>query len=697
MAIFKKEKKTANGFRLLFGYLGLFIAVEGFLTLLPLTILAFYPAEWGCWMDFVIPAAGGIAIGLLMFFTLIAGCKKGKFGKRDDSLLLFLLWISAIILGAMPFFIDSLVGKSGQSGRLSMDFWESFFESMSGYSATGLTVYDGFLTDIPSAQYQFAHVFLFHRALMQFIGGVGLVLVVTSIVSDKYNLKLFFAEGHNDHLLPNMGKTARWIFLIYTVYILLGAGALWIIGMDPFEALCHSISCLATGGFSTRANGLQYWQMGQTDVIGNIITQPLSFGRQIAMEAVFEILMLLGATSFVIHFLIFTLFAKPHKKGVVGERFVALFKDFEIKFTAIVIILVTFITSAYTFVYAFETPQLMTEYLNVHGSLSIGESLRYNLFNVISCLTTTGYSNCGPLSPNTGSLAALGQVSVLSSVFLMIVGGAVGSTGGGIKQYRFGVAIKEFYWSVKSRFVTHGTVSASPITHHGETIQISDADKSDAYNYSFLYLGVLFVGSLALLALPYTTFGSSVYNFASALSGTGLGLFDFEVGTTTVYSFTGYKEALLATTGDATGYYLMLAIIDVGMILGRLEILACYFAFKSFFYDPIRNVIVTGKYKGLIYFLKEQKSIAIRTNKMDKAEAISAVIDEYENLYETNVRVNGNHATLNNADVRRILVSRRDYYLSLSSISNDAREKERYLGMAAELNWLLPRKLRKKI
>ncbi|GEM_PF-86894 len=684
-SFFKREKKTANGFRLLFGYLGLFMMVEGVLTLLPLAILAFYPSEWGCWMDFVIPAAGGVVLGFLLFL-LIAGRKKGKFGKRDDSLLLFLLWMSAVILGALPFFIDGIVGaKTGDTGRLTMDFWESFFESMSGYSATGLTVYDGFL----DSGYQFAHVFLFHRALMQFIGGVGLVLVVTSIVSDKYNLKLFFAEGHNDHLLPNMGRTARWIFLIYIVYILVGAGALWIIGMDPFEALCHSISCLATGGFSTRSSGLLYWQVG---------SGALSLGRQIAMETVFEVLMILGATSFVIHFLIFTIFAKPHKKGIVGKRFVALFRDFEIRFSTIIIILVTFITAAYSLFYAKEMPDLMTEYLSIHSNtLTVGESIRYNLFNVISCLTTTGYSNCGPLSPSTGSLAALGQVSVLCSVFLMIVGGAVGSTGGGIKQYRFGVAIKEFYWSVKSRFVTHGTVTPSPITHHGEVVQISDSDKSDAYNYSFLYFSVLFIGSLALLALPYTTFGSSVYNFASALSGTGLGLFDFQVGTTTVYSFTGYKQALLATTGDATGYYFMLAIIDVGMILGRLEILACYFAFKSFFYDPIREIIVTGKYKGLIYVLKEQKFIAIRMNKMDKAEAISMVINEYETLYEANIRVNGTHASLNSNDVRRIIVNRRDFYISAARQSEDETERNRYMYMAAELNWFLPRRLRKKI
>lgn len=683
MAIIKKEAKTINNFRLLFGYLGLFLIVEGLLTILPLAILAFYPEEAGCYLDFVIPGVAGILIGAFLFFTLIAGRKKGKFGKNGDSLLLVLLWISAVILGALPFFVDGIIGNiTGDTTRLSMDFSESFFESMSGYSATGLTVYTGFL----DSSYPFAHVFLFHRAMMQFIGGVGLVLVVTSVVSDKYNLKLFFAEGHNDHLLPNMGKTARWIFLIYTVYIVLGALALWLCGMPVFDAVCHSISSLATGGFSTRSNGLLAWQIG---------AGALPYGKQIAMEIVFEVLMVLGATSFVIHFLLFTVFvgSKKHLK----DRFWALFRDFELRFSTILMIVLGFMCAAFSLWYSKENPSVIADYVSANGSLTFWESFRYNLFNVISCLSTTGYSNCGPLSPSTGSVAALGQVSILVSVFLMVIGGAVGSTGGGIKQYRFGVALKEFYWSVKNKFAPNIQIHSEPIMRHGEVVQISENDKSDAYNYSFLYMMVLVVGSFLLIMLPYVTFQSAVYNFASALSGTGLGLFDFEVEGTMVYSFLDYKNALIAGGKSTMPYYATLWIIDLGMILGRLEILACYYALKSLFYDPIKGYIHTGSYKGVIYVMKDKKMAAIRSGRMTEAKALDSVIQDYEQMQESLIQTEGAHATLGKKDMLYIIQKKRDQYINLFHRAETDEEKEMYFHMAVYLNWYMPRRRRKKL
>ncbi|MCQ2772128.1 MAG: hypothetical protein MJ238_02465 [Bacilli bacterium] len=680
MLVNKKDKKVANGFRLLFGYLGLFIMVEGILTLLPLVILAFYPAELGCWMDFVIPGGLGIVLGALMFLILIAGRKKGKFGKHGDSLLLVLLWISAILLGALPFLIDGIIGNiTGDTSRLAMDFSESFFESMSGYSATGLTVYTGFL----DSTYPFAHVFLFHRALMQFIGGVGLVLVVTSVVSDKYNLKLFFAEGHNDHLLPNMGKTARWIFLIYTVYIVIGAVALWCCGMPFFDAMCHSISSLATGGFSTRSTGLLYFQ------------ETLPLGNQIAMEIVFEVLMVLGATSFVIHFLIFTVFVGPAAK--LKERFWSLFRDFELRFSTVLMVVLGFMCAAFSLWYSKENPAVIADYVAANGPLTFWQAFRFNFFNVVSCLSTTGYSNCGLLSPSTGSLAALGQVSILVSIFLMIIGGAVGSTGGGIKQARFGVAMKEFYWSVKNKFASSRTLATKPIAKHGEMVQVTDGDRADAYNYSFLYLMTLAVGSFLLLMLPYVSFQSAFYNFASALSGTGLALFDFEVEGTMVYSFLDYKNALIAGGKSVAPYYATLWIIDLGMILGRLEILACYYAIKSLVYDPVKEYVNVGSYRGIINVLKAKKMLAIRSENMLRAEALDAVIKDYEYMQKTNIEVNGSRATLNKRDMRYIIQKKRDEYITLYHRTDEPELKEKYYQMAVDLNWYMPRKYRKRI
>src|SRR5574344_857539 len=176
-------KKEAKGFRLIFGYLGIFLMFEGFVTILPLAILAFYPKEWQVFWDFVIPGLAGIVLGALLFFILVAGRPKGHFARNDDALLLVLLWLCAIVLGSFPFYRTRFpaLNQGLESLNLDMSFSESFFEAMSGYSATGLTVLPNqvFLdaASLNLTLYSAAHVFLFHRALMQFIGGVGLVLL----------------------------------------------------------------------------------------------------------------------------------------------------------------------------------------------------------------------------------------------------------------------------------------------------------------------------------------------------------------------------------------------------------------------------------------------------------------------------------------------------------------------------------------
>ena len=117
---------------------------------------------------------------------------------------------------------------------------------------------------------------------MLFFGGVGLVLVMVSVLSDRHGMRLYSAEGHSDRLLPNLVKSARMIIAIYTGYILSGTFLYMVFGMDWFDALNHSIAALSTGGFSTRAESIGYYNSA-------------------AIEAVTIVLMLLGCTNFLAH------------------------------------------------------------------------------------------------------------------------------------------------------------------------------------------------------------------------------------------------------------------------------------------------------------------------------------------------------------------------------------------------------------
>mgnify|MGYP004622045901 FL=1 len=525
------KRKFGAGYRLIFGYLSLFVSFAGLMLLLPLIMLIFYPEEYACYKSFLIPGAISIVVGLLLSFVLMKGEEKARLGKHQDSVLLCLIWILTVLLGSLPFYLSQFFYPEIEV--IKMSFSESVFESVSGFAAAGFTVFRNLLdAEVAYGLNTFSpHVYLFYRALTQFFGGIGLVLVVASAVSDRYGMKLFYAEGHNDRLLPNLAKTAKITFSIYCLIIALGTLGLWMSGMDAFEALCHSMTGMATGGFSTRSTGFYYFE--SSAYIGNgIFTY-----NPIAAEIVTCIIMLLGATSFL---LIYNLLRGKAKN---------FFKDCEIRFACF--ILIFFILSAsimcmYEFDYASSSISEPIDYLT---------SLRYSGFQIISCLTTTGFVNV----PN---IAYLGPGVIYLSILAMIIGGGVGSTAGAIKQYRVVIILKELKWSIKYKLTPRRQLYPHNVTRAGKTVEVTPEVFKDASLYASLYIVVLFVLSLALVFLPNISITDSIYEVSSALSGTGNSILDF----------LAYKA-----NNTLYCYDILLWILSLAMLLGRLEIMPFYY------------------------------------------------------------------------------------------------------------------------
>ncbi|MBQ2070333.1 MAG: hypothetical protein II467_05315, partial [Bacilli bacterium] len=145
--ISNKNLNTA-GIRLILGYVCVFIAFAGGMVLLPLVILLFFRDEWACFPAFVIPGGSALLFGAIMGAVLMKGQQKGKLGKFQDSVLLVLIWLVTILIGAFPFFLaDKVDFFSANNNAISMSFSESFFESASGFTATGFTLLHGFLGD----------------------------------------------------------------------------------------------------------------------------------------------------------------------------------------------------------------------------------------------------------------------------------------------------------------------------------------------------------------------------------------------------------------------------------------------------------------------------------------------------------------------------------------------------------------------
>ena len=504
--------KEAKGYQLIFGYLGIFFIVAGVACLLPLLMLFFWPEEGAYAHYFYIPGLSACAVGLLLFFLLVFGRDKAQLGKHQDSVLLVLVWLSTILIGAIPLILRG------------MNFNDAVFEATSGYSSTGLTVFD-FSSGIAP------HMYIFFRSVMIFLGGVGLVLVVTSAISDRYGLKLYTAEGHNDKLMPNLVKSARLILGIYAGYILMGTLAFWLIGgMNLFDALNHSTSAVATGGFSSRGGGM--YEILTTD-FANGVTNELGISvRPLGIEITSTILSILGGTNFLIHMFMWS------------GKFKKVIKDDEIRFFGIAcLIYIPFFF-------------LATFFGNTEGYDWV-TSLRYGIFNFVSAITTTGFTN----APN---MVVLGNATLMLVILMEVIGGGVGSTSGGVKQFRIVQILKSFYWSVKERLSNKRFVYPHNVYRLGENKEVTSDDANEAYSFFILYLLAMFGFSLILTIYAMATkvelnghivtYSDALFEFVNAISGTGM------------------SNGLCSLCNPVINWILV-----IGMIAGRLEIYPLFF------------------------------------------------------------------------------------------------------------------------
>lgn len=518
-------KTTKEQYKLIFGYLGIFLVLVGLICLLPLFLLLFYQNESKYFYAFLIPGIISIAGGCALMFFLLNRSKKIRLGKHQDSVLLVLIWLSSIVICSLPFLL------CGQ-----MNFTESIFETTSGFSTIGLTVLplNNFIDSVDSDTVN--HLLIFWRSVLTLLGGVGLVLVVTTVLSDKFKLNLYTAEGHNDKLLPNLKKSALVIFGIYLGLILVGTVAYSIVFYlsKPvstkdvvFEALVHSISAVATGGFSSRAGGL----VAIEEFYGNG-----SFNSIIEIISIF--LMLAGSINFLTHLFVLT------------GKFKKVWKDCEFKFLAFAlatVIPIFFITTL------------------VGSEFNGFQSFRHGAFTFISAITTTGFST-------VSSIESLGFATLFLIVLVNIIGGGAGSTAGGVKQYRVVVAAKSFFWSARQRAGSSRMIYPTFVNRSGEDKEITRDDALEAYGYIVIYIVLMFAGGLLISLFANDSFDRTLFEFSNAISSTGL---------SNGITFNACTNGLTKSCNFGVLWTLI-----VGMFAGRLEILPIYFAF----YRGIRDI-----------------------------------------------------------------------------------------------------------
>ena len=312
-------------------------------------------------------------------------------------------------------------------------------------------------------------IFLLYRSIMLFFGGVGLVLVMVSVLSDRHGMRLYSAEGHSDRLLPNLVKSARMIIAIYMGYILSGTLLYMFFGMDWFDGLNHSIAALSTGGFSTKAESIGYY-----DSLG--------------IELVTIVLMLLGCTNFLAHLFL------------IRGKLKTFFRYCEVRFMLMIC--------------GFFTPVMAVLLLYAGLSGNVGQGFRDGLFQVVTALTTTGFQT-------VDSFAAFSSPLLLVMTLLMLVGGGTGSTAGGIKQIRVWIALKSLYWSMRSRISRKRTVYSDSIQKLDGKEFLTARGRLDTLEFIGVYLSVFMLGTMGLCMCGFDI-GDSMFEFASALGTVGL-------------------------------------------------------------------------------------------------------------------------------------------------------------------------------
>ncbi len=485
--------KSLKGYPLILSYLGLFSILIGIIMIIPLSVVIFYHEEINQIKYFLPPALILILFGLLSKF-LFRNYEKERLERHQDAVLVVLLWMLAIFASAVPFLL---------TGQYNLS--QAVFETSSGYSTTGLTV-----VDVSQA----SKVFLFYRSVLQFVGGAGLVLVLTATISDKFGMRMYNAEGHGDKLMPNLIRSGRYILMIYLGIVTVGAILYISFGMHPFDAINHSICAVATGGFSTKPESIGYYQ----SVPIEIITIGLMFA---------------GGTNFFVHLLVMTGKWKSALKHIETKSFYII--------TAIAVTISTLSLISY-----------------FNGSFFT--ALHMGAFHFISAMTGTGYQ----IMPSFTGLPAFFFGLLIVG---MILGAGVGSTCGGIKQYRVGLGIKSLYWSFSDKISHKNVIKKHFINKLGHKMIVDNEDISENYSFILLYLVFLMVGTMIFSLVSQASMQHALFEFASVLGTVGLSV-----------GITGYDaHPIILWTSSA------------GMFLGRLEFYVFFIAIAKLFLDTKRK------------------------------------------------------------------------------------------------------------
>ena len=436
-----------SNYKTVFFTLGLLQIILGLSMIIPILTQIFYDETDA---GFIGSGIISIIFGMLFFLSNLDHGKK--INLQQAFLLTSLSWFSIAIFGSLPFIFSDL----------NLSITDAFFESMSGITTTGSTIITN-LNETPKG-------ILLWRAMLQWLGGIGIIVMAITLmpIMNVGGMQLFKITSNDttEKILPQTKQISFRLITIYSLLTIICSIIYKICGMNIFDSLTHSMTTIATGGFSNYNESIGYFNNSYIEITSIIF-------------------ILSGSIPFI-----------AYLKFLNGERRIFI-SDVQIKtFFKIIIysILILFL------------------YLVIKNKNFTDVSLLSISFNVISILTGTGYV--------TENFSNWGNFPLIFFLILMFVGGCAGSTSCGVKIFRVQILYEFFSNQIKKIIYPHGIFKIK----YGKQ-NIDNKFMSSVITFIYLYLVIFFIVT-ALLSISGLDFVTSISAAATSISNVGPGLGD---------------------------------------------------------------------------------------------------------------------------------------------------------------------------
>jgi len=424
------------------------------ITMLPPVVVSFFYDD-GARASFILAFFVTLSTGLTCWIPVHRSRRELRL--RDGFLVVVLFWTVLGLFGALPLVLYEDLG---------MSFTDAAFESISGLTTTGATVITG-LDHLP-------HSILYYRQQLQWLGGMGIIVLAVAILPmlGIGGMQLYRAETpgpmKDSKLTPRITETAKALWYIYLGLTVVCGLAYWLAGMSAFDALSHSFSTIAIGGFSTHDASIGFFN------------SPL-------IESITVIFMLLAGMNFALHFVSWRSFSlMPY------------IQDSEARFYLGLLFIISIFTSVYLY------------FSDITSG--IGEAILLGVFQTVSIGTTTGYTTTG--------YASWPGLLVVLLLFISFIGGCAGSTGGGMKVIRFLLLLKQGLREITRLVHPNAQI---PVKIGGKAM--SDRVINSVWGFFAVYVAMFVIIMLILMAtgMDQVTAFSAV---AACMNNMGPGLGD---------------------------------------------------------------------------------------------------------------------------------------------------------------------------